>query len=53
MIGEWLGVSGGWWRTKTYWSSGGFAAIRQAQPDAAKRRVIANSAAKDSHERKA
>jgi hypothetical protein len=41
MVGEWLGVDDGWRRTKSYWWSGGFAAARQARPDAAKRRVIA------------
>jgi hypothetical protein len=39
MVGEWLGVGGGWRRTKSYWWYGGFAAIRQARPDAAKRQV--------------
>jgi hypothetical protein len=27
-------VAGGWRRTKSYWWSGGFAAARQARPDA-------------------
>jgi hypothetical protein len=40
MVGEWLGVDDGWRRTKSYWWSGGFAANRQARPDAAKRPVI-------------
>jgi hypothetical protein len=35
-IDEWLGVAGGWRRTKSYWWSGGFAAARQARPDAVK-----------------
>jgi hypothetical protein len=33
---EWLGVDDGWRRTKSYWWSGGFAAARQARPDAVK-----------------
>jgi hypothetical protein len=46
MVGEWLGVDDGWRRTKSYWWSGGFAAARQARPDAVKRRVIAKPATK-------
>jgi hypothetical protein len=34
--GEWPGVAGEWRRTKSYWWSGGFAAARQARPDAVK-----------------
>jgi hypothetical protein len=46
MTGEWLGVSGEWRRTKTYWWSGGFAAIRQARPEVDKRRVNSEFATK-------
>jgi hypothetical protein len=46
-LGEWLGVADGWRRNGSYWWSGGFAAARQARPDAAKRRVIAKPPTKE------